>query len=172
MQYWLLKSEPAAFGIDDLERVGREPWDGIRNYQARNFIRDRMQPGDLAFFYHSNAKPPGITGMMRIASGARPDSTAFDPKAYHYDPKSNPENPRWYLMDVEFVRKLKRFISLNELRHYPELKRHAAGAQRGSLVDYASDFCAVDVYSRSGKSAMTVLSLLAGTIIHTLLENL
>ena len=121
MQYWLLKSEPAVFGIDDLERVGREPWDGIRNYQARNFIRDRMQPGDLAFFYHSNAKPPGITGMMRIASGARPDPTAFDPKAYHYDPKSNPENPRWYLMDIEFVRKLKRFISLNELRQYPEL---------------------------------------------------
>ena len=121
MNYWLMKSEPEAFSIDDLARVGREPWDGIRNYQARNFMRDRMQIGDLAFFYHSNADPTGIAGIMRIASAPYPDPTAFDPEAKYYDPKSDPEHPRWYLVDVEFVRKLKRIITLAELRQHPEL---------------------------------------------------
>lgn len=121
MHYWLMKSEPETFGIQDLERIGREPWDGIRNYQARNFIRDDMQPGDLALFYHSNADPTGIAGIMRIASQPRPDPTAFDPEAKYYDPKSRPETPRWYLVDVEFVRKLDRIITLAELRSHPEL---------------------------------------------------
>ncbi|WP_455379995.1 EVE domain-containing protein [Acidihalobacter prosperus] len=121
MNYWLMKSEPEAFGIDDLERVRLEPWDGIRNYQARNFIRDRMQPGDLAFFYHSNANPTGIAGIMHIAGPPRPDPTAFDPEAKYYDPKSQPENPRWYLVDVRFQRKLRRIITLAELRACPEL---------------------------------------------------
>lgn len=121
MNYWLMKSEPEAFGIDDLERVRLEPWDGIRNYQARNFIRDRMQPGDLAFFYHSNANPTGIAGIMRIAGPPRPDPTAFDPEAKYYDPKSQPENPRWYLVDVRFKHKLRRIITLAELRACPEL---------------------------------------------------
>lgn len=121
MRYWLMKSEPDAFSIDDLERVGREPWDGIRNYQARNYMRDEMEIGDLAFFYHSNAKPTGIAGIMRIASHAYPDPTAFDPEAKYYDPKSDPERPRWYLVDVEFVRKFKRIITLAELRLHPEL---------------------------------------------------
>ncbi|MEJ2481113.1 MAG: EVE domain-containing protein [Acidihalobacter sp.] len=122
MQYWLMKSEPDVFGIDDLERVGREPWDGIRNYQARNFMRDRMQVGDKAFLYHSNADPIGIAGIMRIASTPYPDPTAFDPEAKYYDPKSDPENPRWQLVDVEFERKLKRVITLAELRTHPELE--------------------------------------------------
>jgi len=121
MNYWLMKSEPEAFGIDDLERVRLEPWDGIRNYQARNFIRDRMQPGDLALFYHSNANPTGIAGIMNIAGPPRPDPTAFDPEAKYYDPKSQPENPRWYLVDVRFKRKLRRIITLAELRACPEL---------------------------------------------------
>ncbi len=121
MRYWLMKSEPDAFSIDDLERVGREPWDGIRNYQARNYMRDEMEIGDLAFFYHSNAKPTGIAGIMRIASHAYPDPTALDPDAKYYDPKSKPERPRWYLVDVEFVRKFKRIITLAELRLHQEL---------------------------------------------------
>ena len=122
MQHWLMKSEPDVFGIDDLERVGREPWDGIRNYQARNFMRDRMQVGDKAFFYHSNAEPIGIAGIMRIASEPYPDPTAFDPEAKYYDPKSDPDKPRWQLIDVEFERKLKRVITLAELRTHPELE--------------------------------------------------
>lgn len=122
MQYWLMKSEPDVFGIDDLERVGREPWDGIRNYQARNFMRDRMQVGDKAFFYHSNAEPIGIAGIMRIASEPYPDPTAFDPEAKYYDPKSDPDKPRWQLIDVEFERKLKRVITLAELRTHHELE--------------------------------------------------
>ncbi|OBS08054.1 EVE domain-containing protein [Acidihalobacter prosperus] len=121
MQYWLMKSEPEAFGIDDLERVEREPWDGIRNYQARNFMRDDMRPGDLALFYHSNADPTGVAGIMRIAGEARPDPTAFDPEAKYYDPKSRQDAPRWYLVDVEFERKLGRIITLAELRARPEL---------------------------------------------------
>lgn len=121
MQYWLMKSEPEAFGIDDLARVGREPWDGIRNYQARNFMRDDMRPGDLALFYHSNADPTGVAGIMRIAGEARPDPTAFDPETKYYDPKSRQDAPRWYLVDVEFERKLGRIITLAELRTRPEL---------------------------------------------------
>lgn len=121
MRYWLMKSEPETFGIDDLARVGREPWDGIRNYQARNFMRDDMRPGDLALFYHSNADPTGVAGIMRIAGVARPDPTAFDPEAKYYDPKSRQDAPRWYLVDVEFERKLGRIITLAELRTRPEL---------------------------------------------------
>ncbi|APZ41866.1 EVE domain-containing protein [Acidihalobacter ferrooxydans] len=122
MQYWLMKSEPDVFGIDDLARVRREPWDGIRNYQARNFMRDQMQIGDRVFFYHSNAEPIGIAGIMRIASAPYPDRTAFDPEAKYYDPKSDPDNPRWHLVDVEFERKFRRIITLAELREHPELE--------------------------------------------------
>lgn len=112
MQYWLMKSEPEAFGIDDLQRVGSEPWDGIRNYQARNFMRDDMQIGDQVLFYHSNCKPPGIVGVAEIASKAYPDPTQFDPVDSHYDADSKPDAPRWLLVDVRFVRKLDGIISL------------------------------------------------------------
>ncbi len=123
MNYWLMKSEPEVFSISDLEnRPGKtEPWDGIRNYQARNFIRDDMRGGDLAFFYHSNCESPGIAGIMTIAAAARPDPTAFDKKHVHYDPKSKAENPAWYLVDVKFRKKFKRIITLNELREYKAL---------------------------------------------------
>lgn len=121
MHYWLMKSEPDVFGVDDLKKVEREPWDGIRNYQARNYIRE-MRPGDLAFFYHSNQTPPGIAGIMKIVSEPYPDSTAFDPNAHYYDPKSDPKNPRWYLVDVAYIRHLNRFLSLDLLRQQPELK--------------------------------------------------
>lgn len=133
MAYWLMKTEPDVFGIDDL--IARpnqtEPWDGIRNYQARNFMRDEMQVGDEVFFYHSNATPPGIVGIARIASEAYPDPTQFDPDSKYYDPKSDPDNPRWLLVDVAFVRKFDRILSLQELKDnadkLPEFRLLARG---------------------------------------------
>ena len=122
MNYWLIKSEPDAFSIDDLKNAPgkKDHWDGIRNYQARNFIRDQMQKGDLAFFYHSNCKPPGIVGICEIVSGAYPDHTAIDPNEKYFDPKSDPDNPRWLMMDVKYRRTTRRMISLEEI------KQHAA----------------------------------------------
>jgi len=111
-----MKSEPDAYSIDDLERDGREPWDGIRNYQARNMMRDDMNIGDDVFFYHSNCKEPGIVGLMKVASEPYPDPTQFDKKSKYYDPKSSKDNPRWCLVDVEFVRKLDRNITLSEIK--------------------------------------------------------
>jgi len=124
MNYWLMKSEPDVFGIDDLEsrKYQTEHWDGVRNYQARNFMRDQMKKGDLVFFYHSNCKQPGVVGIAEIVKEAYPDPSAFDPNAKYYDPKSNPENPRWVMVDVKFVRKLKRTITLDELKQLPNLE--------------------------------------------------
>ncbi len=116
MAYWLMKSEPDAYSIDDLERDRREPWDGIRNYQARNMMRDDMKIGDEVFFYHSNCKEPGIVGIMKVASTPYPDPTQFDKKSKYYDPKSSQDNPRWCLVDVEFIRKLDRNITLSEIK--------------------------------------------------------
>lgn len=116
MRYWLIKSEPDVFGIADLERVGVESWDGVRNYQARNFMRDEMRVGDLALFYHSNASPSGVAGVARVASEAHPDRKALDPGSEYFDPKSSAENPRWWMVDFEFVARLPRFVSLDELR--------------------------------------------------------
>ena len=123
MSYWLMKSEPSEFSIDDLRQRPRkrEPWDGVRNYQARNMMRDQMAKGDLAFFYHSNCDEPGIVGIMKVVKEAYPDPTAFDPEDKHYDPKSDPDNPRWYLVDVQYVRKLKRVLSLRELKEHAKL---------------------------------------------------
>jgi predicted RNA-binding protein with PUA-like domain len=111
-----MKSEPDAYSIDDLERDGREKWDGIRNYQARNMMRDDMKIGEEIFFYHSNCKEPGIVGVARVASEPYPDPTQFDKKSQYYDAKSSADNPRWCLVDVEFVRKLTRNITLTELK--------------------------------------------------------
>lgn len=122
MNYWLMKSEPGEFSIDDLKKVKVEPWDGVRNYQARNMMRDEMKKGDLAFFYHSNCDEPGIVGIITIDKEGYPDPTAFDPDDKHYDPKSDPDDPRWYLVDVKYKRKLKRIISLKELRDKKPLK--------------------------------------------------
>ncbi len=124
MNYWLMKSEPDVFGIDDLEQRPNqtEPWDGVRNYQARNMMRDEMQVGDLAFFYHSNCTVPGIVGIMEITKAGYPDPTQFDPEGKYFDPKSDPDNPRWYLVDVTFKRRLSRTITLAELKERPELE--------------------------------------------------
>jgi predicted RNA-binding protein with PUA-like domain len=122
MNYWLMKSEPDVFGIDHLKAVKIEPWDGVRNYQARNMMRDQMKKGDLVFFYHSNTDVPGIVGIMEVVKEGYPDHTAFDPEAKYYDPKSAPDNPRWYMVDVKFKRKLKRTIPLSELKELEELE--------------------------------------------------
>jgi len=119
-RHWLMKSEPDAFSIDDLARVGTEPWNGVRNYQARNFMRDQMQVGDGVLFYHSNTKLPGIVGLARVASAAYPDETQFDPASDYFDPKATREEPRWYLVDVTFERKLTRTISLTEIKQHAD----------------------------------------------------
>lgn len=121
MTYWLMKSEPGDYSIDDLERDKMEPWDGIRNYQVRNMIRDDMAIGDEVLFYHSSCKIPGAVGLARIVSDAYADPTQFDPGAKHFDPKSKESEPRWLLRDVEFVRKLDRTITLKELKAHPAL---------------------------------------------------
>jgi len=121
MQYWLMKSEPDVFGIDDLKKVKTEPWDGVRNYQARNMMRDQMQVGDMVFFYHSNCDVPGIVGQMKVVKKGYPDHTAFDPTCKYYDPKSDKSNPRWFMVDVKFVKKFNRTISLAELKENDDL---------------------------------------------------
>ena len=134
-RYWLMKSEPDAFSIDDLQRVGTEPWNGVRNYQARNFMRDGMKVGDGILFYHSNTKVPGIVGIATVASEAYPDDTQFDPESDYYDPKSTREEPRLSLVDVKFDRKLKRTITLDEIKqHADELGEGFALIQRGSRL--------------------------------------
>ncbi len=122
MGYWLMKSEPGAYGVADLERAGVDMWEGCRNYTVRNYFRDAMQIGDHAFFYHSNANPSGIVGTMEIVSEPYPDPTQFDPSSHYYDPKSPPGNPRWVLRDVKFLSKFKRTVSLAELRETPGLE--------------------------------------------------
>ena len=124
MNYWLMKSEPDVFGIEHLKAMPdkTEHWDGVRNYQARNFMRDQMKKGDQIFFYHSNCKQPGIVGIAKVAKEAYPDHTAFDPETKYYDPKSDPDNPRWFMVDVKYVRKLKRTITLEDLKQMPELE--------------------------------------------------
>ncbi|HHO70403.1 MAG TPA: EVE domain-containing protein, partial [Halothiobacillus sp.] len=114
--------EPDVFSIDDLKRVGVEPWDGVRNYQARNMMRDQMKLGDQVFFYHSNTKVPGIVGIMEVVREGYPDDTAYNPESKYYDPKDSPEKPRWYRVDVRYVRHTSRVITLNEMRADPALQ--------------------------------------------------
>ena len=120
-RYWMMKSEPDAFGIDDLQRVGTEPWNGVRNYQARNFMRDGMRVGDGVMIYHGNCKVPGIAGLATVASAAYPDDTQFDPRSHYFDPKATREQPRWFLVDVAFERKLKRLIPLEEIKQHADV---------------------------------------------------
>jgi predicted RNA-binding protein with PUA-like domain len=119
--YWLMKSEPDVYSIDDLQRDGREMWDSIRNYQARNMMRDDMRIGDEVFFYHSNCKEPAVVGIMKVASEPYPDPVQFDESSRYFDPKSSKDNPRWILVDVEFVRKLDKPITLAEIKGHPGL---------------------------------------------------
>jgi predicted RNA-binding protein with PUA-like domain len=124
-RHWLVKSEPDDFSIDDLARVGTEPWTGVRNYQARNFMRDGMREGDGVLFYHSSCAEPGVAGIAEVASAAYPDPTQFQKKCPYFDPASQPTAPRWMLVDMRFVRKLRRVITLAELKDCVELEDFA-----------------------------------------------
>ena len=134
MQYWLMKSEPDAFSIDDLAKVKQEPWSGVRNYQARNYMWKDMRRGDGVLFYHSNAKVPGIAGLAEVASAAYPDPTQFDPESDYWDPKATPENPRWFLVDVAFKRKFKNVLSLEALKANAELLGDFVLLNRGTRL--------------------------------------
>lgn len=140
MHYWLMKSEPDEVSIDDLQRLGTVPWFGVRNYQARNFMRDAMNVGDLAFFYHSGCAEPGIAGICEVCSEPYPDATQFDPASLYHDPKSAPDNPRWLLRNVRFVSK-GRYLTLAELRSRPELAnmRLLARGNRLSITPVTAD---------------------------------
>lgn len=130
MKHWLLKTEPSTFGIDDLEAAPRRTtsWEGVRNYQARNFIRDELQRGDEAFLYHSSCKVPGVVAIVRVTREAYPDPTAFNKRDKHYDEGSDPAKPRWFTFDVQLQRRFNRIITLDELR------LHASDKLRGMLL--------------------------------------
>ena len=132
-RFWLVKSEPEEFSIDALAKVKSEPWSGVRNYQARNFMRDGMQVGDGILFYHSNCAEPGVVGIAEVATTAHPDPTQFDPRSDYYDPGAKREEPRWLLVDVRFKRKLKRTITLDELKGHDELEEFAL-VRRGNRL--------------------------------------
>ncbi|MBI4695227.1 MAG: EVE domain-containing protein [Gammaproteobacteria bacterium] len=123
MRYWLMKSEPASFSLDTLKACPKKTtmWDGVRNYQARNFLRDEFERGDLAFFYHSSCEEPGIVGIVEVVKEAYPDPTALDPENHHYDPREKAEAPRWFVVDVKLKRALKRTIGLAELKTHEAL---------------------------------------------------
>jgi predicted RNA-binding protein with PUA-like domain len=120
---WLMKSEPGVFSIHDLRRDGRTGWEGVRNYQARNFLRDDARPGDRVLFYHSNADPPGVAGLARIARAGYPDPTALDPESEYHDPKASEADPRWYTVDIEFEEAFPGLVSLDDLRATPGLEK-------------------------------------------------
>jgi len=124
MNYWLMKTEPSTFSIDDLAKAPKRTtcWDGVRNYQVRNMLRDQFAVGDLAFMYHSSCDIPGVVGVMKVVSKGYPDATAFDRKHAHYDPESDPKAPRWYMVDVRLEQRFSRVISLDELRRYADGK--------------------------------------------------
>jgi len=122
MKYWLMKSEPGTYSIEDLERQGVTPWEGVRNYQARNFMRDDMRVGDLVLFYHSNAKPPGAAGVGRVCREAHPDHFAQDRSSAYYDPKATEENPIWMMVDVEFVERFPSVVALADLKSDAKLE--------------------------------------------------
>jgi predicted RNA-binding protein with PUA-like domain len=137
MSHWLIKSEPDTFSVDDLAKSPRKTthWDGVRNFQARNFMRDQMQRGDLAFFYHSSCEVPAIAGVVKVVKTGYPDHTAFDRKDEHYDADSDPKNPRWYMVDVQLQRKLQRPITLETLRaHADDALRGLALLKRGNRL--------------------------------------
>lgn len=134
MQYWLMKSEPDAFSIDDLMKVKKEPWSGVRNYQARNFMWKDMKIGDGILFYHSNAKIPGIAGLAKVASNAYPDPTQFDPESDYWDPKATLEKPRWFLVDVSFDRKFTQVLSLEKLKANAEILGDFVLLNRGTRL--------------------------------------
>ena len=156
MSYWLIKSEPEVFSFADLQAAAKKTthWDGVRNYQARNTLRDAMKKGDRCFFYHSNAEPSGIAGICEVVREGYPDHTAFDPKDPHYDPKSTPDAPTWYMVDVKAVRAFPRLISLAELR--------AARALQGMVLLQKGSRLSVQPVSRREWETICALAGVAG----------
>jgi predicted RNA-binding protein with PUA-like domain len=134
MKHWLMKSEPESYSIDDLRKDKRTAWDGVRNYQARNMMRDEMKSGDRVFFYHSSCELPGIVGIMKVVKQGYPDATAFDPSDHHFDPKSDPDNPRWYVVDLAFERKLARTIPLALLKEHARALGDFALLRKGNRL--------------------------------------
>lgn len=132
-KYWLVKSEPGAYSIDDLVRDKKTHWDGVRNYQARNFIRDDMKKGDQVLFYHSNAEPTAVVGICEVVKEGYPDFTAFDPEEKHFDSKSNNENPTWMMVDIKLIKKFKRPVTLKEIKENSKLQNMRL-VQRGNRL--------------------------------------
>lgn len=132
-KYWLIKSEPDAYSIDDLKKDKKTHWDGVRNYQARNFMRDEMKKGDKVIYYHSRTEPPGAVGICEVVKEGYPDFTAFDPDDKHYDPKSKRNNPTWMMVDVKFVEKFKNIVPLEKIKENPKLKNMKL-IQRGNRL--------------------------------------
>ncbi len=132
-RYWLMKSEPSAYSIDDLERDGKTYWDGVRNYQARNFMRDEMKIGDKVIFYHSNTEPPSAVGIAEVVKESYPDFSAFDPSDKHFDPKSKEEKPTWFMVDIKFVKKFKNIVPLQAMKENPKLQEMKL-VQRGNRL--------------------------------------
>lgn len=132
-KYWLMKSEPDCYSIDHLKKDGTASWDGVRNYQARNFLRDEIKKGDGVLFYHSNASPPGVAGIAEVVKSGYPDHTARDPENEHFDPRATEDDPRWYMVDVKFVRKFPELIPLAKLKETPGLQEMEV-TRRGSRL--------------------------------------
>jgi predicted RNA-binding protein with PUA-like domain len=152
-KYWLMKCEPEAYSIDDLERDGRTSWEGVRNFQARNFMRDEMKAGDGVLFYASNADPSGVSGLAEIVTEGYPDPFAFQKKHNYFDPKSNPEKPTWFMVDVGFVAKFREVIPLATLKETPGLEKMMV-TQKGSRLSVQPVTKAeFDVVARLGKRA-------------------
>lgn len=133
MNYWLMKSEPDVFSIDDLKKKKKSGWDGVRNYQARNYMRDEMKIGDIVLFYHSSCEVPGVAGLAKISKTSHPDPTQFDSKSDYYDPKASLENPRWFMVEVEFVEKFEKIITLSTIKETPGLEAMPL-VQKGSRL--------------------------------------
>lgn len=151
-RHWLLKSEPGSYSIDHLERDRRTNWDGIRNFQARNLLRDEIAVGDEVFIYHSNAEPPGVAGIARVVRAGYPDPTALDPDSHYYDPRASESDPRWFMIDVEFVEKFPYFVSLPELKSTPGLETMVVTTKSRLSVQPVTEeeFAIVSAIGRSG----------------------
>ncbi len=133
MNYWLMKSEPDVFSIDDLKKKKKSPWDGVRNYQARNYMRDDMKVGDLVLFYHSSCDIPGVAGLAKVSKAAHPDHTQFDQKSEYYDEKATKDDPRWFMVEVEYVAHPKNYLALTEMKNMKGLEKMPL-VQKGSRL--------------------------------------